>query len=151
MFQMRLEQNYRPYIAGVWRFIKYRQADMDSLVGIGTLVAFFYSFVLTAFETSLKAYLNTEHTYYDVVIVVIGLITLGKYLEVRARSHTSDAIKKLVGLQAKTARVVRDGKEVDVPIEEVKIGDLIRVRPGERIPVDGVLAEGESSIDESMV
>ncbi|HSW48170.1 MAG TPA: heavy metal translocating P-type ATPase [Candidatus Saccharimonadales bacterium] len=141
----------RPYLAGVWRFIKYKKADMDALVGIGTLVAYSYSFVLTAFETPLKAYLNTEHTYYDVVIIVIGLITLGKYLEARAKSHTSDAIKKLFGLQAKTARVIRDGKEIDVPIGEVKEGDLIRVRPGEKIPVDGVIIEGESSIDESMV
>ncbi len=141
----------RPYLAGVWRFIKYKKADMDSLVGIGTLVAFIYSFALTAFETPLKAYLNTEHTYYDVVIIVIGLITLGKYLEARAKSHTSDAIKKLAGLQAKTARIVRDGKEIDVPIGEVKVGDLIRVRPGEKIPVDGIIVDGESSVDESMV
>lgn len=141
----------RPYLAGLWRFIKYRKADMDSLVGIGTLVAFLYSFAVTAFETPLKAFLNTEHNYYDVVIVVIGLITLGKYLEARAKSHTSDAIKKLASLQAKTARVVRDGKEVDIAIEEVQIGDLIRVRPGEKIPVDGVITEGESSINESMV
>ena len=141
----------RPYLAGVWRFIKYKRADMDSLVGIGTLVAFIYSFIVTAFEESLTPYLNVEHTYYDVTIIVIGLITLGKYLENSAKSHTSDAIKKLVGLQAKTARVVRDGKEVDVPIEEVKVGDLIRVRPGEKIPVDGMVTDGESSIDESMV
>ncbi len=141
----------RPYLVGVLRFIKTRRADMDSLVGIGTLVAFVYSFILTAFEQPLSKYLNTEHTYYDVTIIVIGLITLGKYLEAKAKSHTSDAIKKLVGLQAKTARLVSDGKEIDVPIEEVRAGDLIRVRPGEKIPVDGVLVEGESSIDESMV
>ncbi len=141
----------RPYLVGLWRFIKYRRADMDSLVGIGTLVAFLYSFVVTAFKEFLTPYLNTEHTYYDVTIIVIGLITLGKYLEVRAKSHTSDAIKKLIGLQAKTARVVRDGKEIDIPIEQVIISDLIRVRPGGKIPVDGVIVEGESSIDESMV
>jgi P-type Cu+ transporter len=141
----------RPYLAGIWRFIKYKKADMDALVGIGTLVAYLYSFAVTAFEQPLSKYLNTEHNYYDVTIIVIGLITLGKYLEERAKSHTSDAIKKLVGLQARTARVVRDGQEVDVPIEEVKAGELIRVRPGEKIPVDGVIIEGESSIDESMV
>ena len=141
----------RPYLAGMWRFIKYKRADMDALVGIGTSVAFIYSFIITAFEESLMPYLNTEHTYYDVTIIVVGLITLGKYLEARAKSHTSDAIKKLVQLQAKTARVIRDGKEIDVPIEEVMVGDLIRVRPGEKIPVDGIITEGESSIDESMV
>lgn len=141
----------RPYLTGLWRFIKYKKADMDSLVGIGTFVAFMYSFTVTAFETPLKAFLNTEHNYYDVVIVVIGLITLGKYLEARAKSHTSDAIKKLASLQAKTARVIRDGKEIDIIIQEVQIGDLIRVRPGEKIPVDGVITEGESSVNESMV
>lgn len=141
----------RPYLAGIWRFVKYKKADMDSLVGIGTLVAFLYSFVLTAFEEPLAAYLNTEHTYYDVVIVVIGLITLGKYLEERAKSHTSGAIKKLIGLQAKTARVIRGGSEIEIPIQEVQIDEVIRVRPGEKIPVDGVIVEGESSINESMV
>lgn len=141
----------RPYLAGVWRFIKYKKADMDALVGIGTLVAFVYSFIITAFENSLIGVLDTEHTYYDVTIVVIGFLTLGKYLETRAKSHTSDAIRKLVGLQAKTARVIADGKEIDVPIEQVKVGDLIRVRPGEKIPVDGIIVEGESSINESMI
>ncbi|MBI5044548.1 MAG: copper-translocating P-type ATPase [Candidatus Levybacteria bacterium] len=148
----------RPYLAGVWRFIKTRSADMDTLVGIGTLVAFLYSFIVTAFEGPLAQYLNTEHNYYDVTIIVIGFLTLGKFLEERAKSRTSDAIKKLVGLQAKTARVVRNGKdlpagrqELDIPIEEVKVDDLIRVRPGEKIPVDGVIIEGESSINESMV
>ncbi len=141
----------RPYLAGMWRFIKYKRADMDSLVGIGTSVAFLYSFIISAFEESLAPYVNTEHTYYDVTIVVIGLITLGKYLEAKAKSHTSDAIKKLMGLQAKTARVIRDGKEIDLPIEQVVVGDEIRVRPGEKIPVDGAIIEGESAIDESMV
>lgn len=141
----------RPYLKGIWRFIKYKKADMDALVGIGTLVAYLYSFVLTVYDTAFKSYLNTEHTYYEVTVIVIGLITLGKYLEARAKSHTSDAIKKLIGLQAKTARVIRDKKEIDISIEEVKVGDLLRVRPGEKIPVDGIIIEGESSIDESMV
>ena len=141
----------RPYLAGMWRFIKYKRADMDALVGIGTSVAFIYSFIVTAFEEQLTRVLNTQHSYYDVTIIVIGLITLGKFLENRAKSHTSDAIKKLVGLQAKTARVIMDGKEMDMPIEEVLVGNFIRVRPGEKIPVDGVIIEGESSIDESMI
>ncbi len=141
----------RPYLAGMWRFIRHGRADMDALVGIGTSVAFIYSFIVTAFEESLAPYLNTEHNYYDVTIVVIGLITLGKFLEARAKSHTSDAIKKLIGLQAKTARVIIDGKEADIPIEQVVHGNLIRVRPGEKIPVDGVITEGESSVDESLV
>jgi Cu+-exporting ATPase len=141
----------RPYLSGVWRFIKYKRADMDSLVGIGTLVAFIYSFIITAFEEPLTPYIDTAHNYYDVTIIVIGLITFGKYLEARAKSHTSDAIKKLIGLGAKTARVVRAREEIDVPIEQVLVGDVIRVRPGEKIPVDGIVIEGESSVDESMV
>lgn len=141
----------RPYLAGIWRFIKTKRADMDALVGIGTLIAYLYSFAITAFEVSLKPYLNTDYTYYEVTVVVIGLITLGRYLENRAKSHTSDAIKKLIGLQAKTARIIKDGKEIDVLIDQVKVGDLVRVRPGEKIPVDGIITEGESSIDESMV
>jgi Cu+-exporting ATPase len=124
---------------------------MDALVGIGTVVAYIYSFILTAFELQLQQYVDTEHTYYEITIVVIGLITLGKYLEQGAKSHTYDAIKKLIQLQPKTARVVRDGKEVDVPIKEVMVNDLIRVRPGEKVPVDGIIVEGESAIDESMV
>lgn len=141
----------RPYLAGIGRFIKYKRADMDTLVGIGTFVAYIYSFILTAFELQLQQYIDTEHTYYEITVVVIGLITLGKFLEARAKSHTSSAIQKLIGLQAKTARVIRDGKDVDVPIEEVVVGDLIRVRAGEKVPVDGVIVEGESVIDESLV
>lgn len=141
----------RPYLAGIWRFLRYRRADMDALVGIGTSVAFIYSFILTAFEESLAPYLNVEYTYYDVAIIVIGLITLGKYLEAKVKSHTSDAIKKLIGLQAKTARVIINGKEMDMPIEQVVVGNLIRVRSGEKIPVDGVIVEGESAVNESMV
>lgn len=141
----------RPYLAGIGRFIKYKRADMDTLVGIGTLVAYVYSFILSAFELQLQKYIDTEHTYYEITVVVIGLITLGKFLEARAKSHTSSAIQKLIGLQAKTARVIRDGKDIDVPIEEVVVGDLIRVRAGEKVPVDGVIVEGESVIDESLV
>ncbi|KXK09213.1 MAG: Copper-exporting P-type ATPase A [Microgenomates bacterium OLB22] len=141
----------RPYLAGIGRFIKYKRADMDTLVGIGTLVAYLYSFILSAFELQLQKYIDTEHTYYEITVIVIGLITLGKYLEARAKSHTSTAIRKLIGLQAKTARVIRDGKEVDIPIEEVLVGDLIRVRAGEKVPVDGVIVEGGSVVDESLV
>jgi len=141
----------KPYLLGVWRFITTRRADMDTLVGIGTSVAFLYSFVLSAFEDSLAPFLNTEHSYYDVTIIVIGFLTIGKYFEERAKSRTSDALKKLVGLQAKTARLVTGEREIDVLIADVKKGDLLRVRPGEKIPVDGVVIEGNSTVDESMV
>jgi len=131
--------------------LKHRTANMDTLVALGTSVAFFYSAVVAIFpEFIAKAGLETM-PYFDVATIVIGLILLGRFLEARAKGKTSEAIKKLIGLQAKTARVVRNGKEVDIPVEEVKFGDILRVRPGEKIPVDGVITEGESSIDEAMV
>ncbi len=124
---------------------------MDTLVALGTTVAYLYSSLVTFFP-NLFAGANVEvMPYFDVSSVVIALILLGRYLEARAKLGTGEAIKKLIGLQAKTARVIRDGKEIDISIEEVKVGDSIRVRPGEKIPVDGVITEGNSSIDESMV
>ncbi|CAN5293288.1 heavy metal translocating P-type ATPase [soil metagenome] len=140
-----------PYLEGVVRFAKYRVANMDTLVGIGTLVAFLYSFIVTAFEKPLALIVNTQHNYYDVVIVVIGFITLGKYLESRSKLKTGEAIEKLINLQAKKAIVLRDGKEIEVPIEEVIVNDIIIVKPGQKIPVDGIIVKGSSSIDESMI
>lgn len=140
-----------PYLKGLMRFFKYWVANMDTLVGLGTLVAFLYSFSLSAFENFLSPYLNTQQSYYDVVIVVIGFITLGKYLEVRSKLKTGEALEKLIGLQAKTALVIREGKEYEIPIEEVVVGDVLRVKPGQKIPVDGEIIEGNSSIDESMI
>lgn len=140
-----------PYLKGVARFIQYRVADMDTLVGIGTLVAFIYSFVISAFEGPLAAYLNVEQNYYDVTIVVIGFITLGKFLEARSKLRTGEAIEKLLNLQAKTATIIRDGQPIEVPVEEVQIGDVALVKPGQKIPVDGEIIRGESAIDESMI
>ncbi len=141
----------KPYLNGVGRFIKYGVANMDTLIGIGTLVAYLYSTAITLLP-ELGALLRVpEYTYFDVTIVVIGFITLGKYLEARSKKKTGDAIEKLLGLQAKTATVIRDGKEVEIKIEEVLHGDLIIVKPGSKIPVDGVLTEGESYVDESMI
>ncbi len=141
----------KPYILGFYRFLRYGKANMDTLIGIGTIVAFIYSFILTAFEEPLRPFLNVDQSYYDVTIVVIVFIALGKYLEARSKLQTGDAILKLLGLQAKTALVMRDGKEVEVSINEVIHGDLIVVKPGGKIPVDGVLTEGSSYVDESMV
>lgn len=141
----------KPYLLGFYRFIRYGNANMDTLIGIGTSVAFLYSFILTAFEEPLRAFLNVEQTYYDVTIVVIAFIAFGKYLEARSKLKTGDAIEKLLGLQAKTALVMRAGKEVEVPVGEVVHGDLLVVKPGGKIPVDGVLTEGSSYVDESMV
>ncbi len=141
----------RPYLLGVYRFFRYGKANMDTLIGIGTSVAFLYSFIITAFEESLRPFINVEYTYYDVTIVVITFIALGKYLEARSKLKTGDAIEKLLNLQAKTALVVRDGKEQEIPVNQVIHGDFIIVKPGAKIPVDGVITEGSSFIDEAMV
>ena len=141
----------RPYLLGFYRFLRYGKANMDTLIGIGTSVAFLYSFIITAFEEPLRQYVNVEYTYYDVTIIVIAFITLGKYLEARAKVKTGDAIEKLLNLQAKTAIVIREGKEQEVSINEVVHNDLIVVKPGERIPVDGTVTDGSSFIDESMI
>ncbi len=131
--------------------LKNRVAGMDTLIAIGTSAAFLFSTLTTFFPQKLQEFGIEPVTYFDTSAVIITLILLGRFLEARAKLHTSDAIKKLLSLQAKTARVVRDGKEVDIPIDQVQKGDLIRVRPGEKIPVDGVITEGASGIDESMV
>lgn len=131
--------------------LKHRTANMDTLVALGTTVAYFYSVFVTFFPSVVMDLGMEVMPYFDVATIVIGLILLGRYFEARAKGQTSEAIKKLIGLQAKTARVVRGKQELDIPIEQVIIGDVIRVRPGEKIPVDGMLLEGESSIDESMI
>ncbi len=141
----------KPYLLGFYRFLRYGKANMDTLIGIGTVAAFLYSFAVSAFEDILRPFINVEYQYYDVTIVVITFITLGKYLEARSKTKTGDAIEKLLNLQAKTALVIRDGKEVEIPVNDVKYGDLIIVKPGAKIPVDGVITEGSSFIDESMV
>lgn len=139
------------FYQATWSGLKNRTAGMDTLIAIGTSAAYGFSVLTTLFAKPLAAIGFPLLTYFDTAAVIITLILLGKFLEVRAKAHTSDAIKKLLHLQAKTARVLRSGKEVDVPIEDVKVGDKIRVRPGEKIPVDGKIIEGVSSIDESMV
>ena len=141
----------KPYLLGFYRFLRYGKANMDTLIGIGTVAAFLYSFVVTAFEDSLRPFINVDATYYDVTIIVITFIALGKYLEARSKLKTGDAIEKLLNLQAKTALVVRNGQEVEISVNDVKHGDFIIVKPGAKIPVDGVITEGSSFIDESMV
>lgn len=141
----------KPYLLGFYRFLRYGKANMDTLIGIGTVAAFLYSFAVSAFEEVLSPFINVEYQYYDVTIVVITFIALGKYLEARSKIKTGDAIEKLLNLQAKTALIIRDGKEVEIPINQVKHADLIIVKPGAKIPVDGVITDGSSFIDESMV
>lgn len=131
--------------------IKHRTANMDTLVVIGTTVAFGYSVFVILFPQLVTKIGIEPMPYFDTTAIIIGLILLGRYFEAKAKAGTSEAIKKLIGLQAKTAKVLRNDKEIDIPISEVIIGDIIRVRPGEKIPVDGIIIEGESSIDESMI
>lgn len=141
----------KPYLIGFYRFLRYGKANMDTLIGIGTTAAFLYSFAVTAFEETLRPFINVDYQYYDVTIVVITFIALGKYLETRSKVKTGDAIEKLLNLQAKTALVIRDGQEVEISVNEVTHGDLIIVKPGAKIPVDGIITDGSSFVDESMV
>ena len=131
--------------------LKHRTANMDTLVAIGTTMAYIYSAFVTIFPDVVKNVGIEPMPYFDVATIVIGLILLGRYFESKAKAGTGEAIRKLMSLQAKTARVVRKGKEVDIPIEQVIVGDVVRVRPGEKIPVDGIVEEGGSAVDESMV
>lgn len=133
----------REFYLATWSGLKNRAASMDTLIAIGTSAAYGYS-IASMFGL-------VKGMYFDTAAVIITLILLGRFLEAKAKGHTSDAIKKLLGLQAKTARVIRDGHEIDIPLEDVRLGDKIRVRPGEKIPVDGIILEGDSSVDESMV
>jgi len=141
----------RPYLLGVTRFLRYGVANMDTLIGLGTLSAYIYSVAITLVPFLGVLLKVPEYTYFDVTIVVIGFITLGKHLEALSKRKTGDAIEKLLNLQAKTALVMRDGHEVEISVTDVKHGDLIIVKPGSKIPVDGVITEGVSFIDESMV
>lgn len=131
--------------------LKNRTANMDTLVALGTTVAYLYSVFVTLFPNKVMDLGLEIMPYFDVSTVVIGLILLGRYFEAKAKSGTSEAIKKLIEMQSRTARVIRKGKEIDIPIEDVIIADEIRVRPGEKIPVDGKILNGESSVDESML
>lgn len=137
------------FFVGAWAALKHRSANMNTLIALGTAAAWVYSTFAISFPTVFPE--GTSEPFYDVVSVVIALVVLGQALELRAKGQSSAAIKKLLGLQAKTARVIRDGKEIDIPVEEVLVGDIVQVRPGEKVPVDGVIVEGSSAVDESML
>lgn len=141
----------KTFLMGIVRFIKYGVANMDTLVGIGTGTAWLYSSLVTLFPQIRTRFGLPNETYFDVTIVVIGLVTFGKYLESRSKEKTGETIKKLLGLQAKTALVWRDKKEIEIPIEEVKLGEIVIIKPGNKIPTDGIIIEGKTSIDESMI
>ncbi|MBC6432894.1 copper-translocating P-type ATPase [Nostoc sp. HG1] len=134
-----------------WKSLKRHTATMDTLIALGTSAAYLYSLFVTVFPKFFIAQGLIPHIYYEVAAIVITLILLGRLLENRARGQTSEAIRKLIGLQARDARVIRDGIEIDVPIAEVRINDVILVRPGEKIPLDGEVIAGASTVDEAMV
>jgi len=138
------------FFSGAWRGLQSRQANMHTLIALGTGVAWVYSTVALV-APGIFPKEKFVDVYYDVAVVVTALVVLGMALEVKARGRSSQAIKKLIGLQPKIARVVRDGVEVDLPVEQVVVGDVVAVRPGEKIPVDGVVADGGSAVDESMI
>jgi len=141
----------RDFFVGAWHSWQRRTADMNTLVALGTGAAYLYSLVVTIAPQLVTSQGLEVAVYYEAAVVIITLLLLGRWLEQRAKRHTSDAIRHLMGLQAKTARVMRQGQPVDIPIETVTVGDIVLVRPGEKIPVDGEVIEGQSTVDESMV
>ncbi|SDZ89665.1 Cu+-exporting ATPase [Desulfuromusa kysingii] len=139
------------FYRGAWNALKNRTSDMNTLIATGTSAAYIYSVLVTFIPSLFTAAGIAAEVYFDTAGMIIVLILLGRFLEARAKGQTSEAIKKLIGLQAKTARVIRAGEEIEIPIAEVVIGDTVIVRPGEKIPVDGVIIMGTSAVDESMI
>ena len=138
------------FFTGMWDALKHRAANMHTLIAIGITAAFLYSIVAVAWP-GIFPNMALAEVFWDVTDVVVALVVLGLALEIKAKGRTSQAIKKLIGLQARTAKVIRDGKEIDLPVEEVLVNDTVIVRPGEKIPVDGQVTTGSSAIDESMI
>ncbi|HUN08220.1 MAG TPA: heavy metal translocating P-type ATPase [Aggregatilineales bacterium] len=138
------------FFVGMWEGLKHRSANMHTLIAIGTGTAWIYSTIALLFPGIFPSEEFTD-VYYDVTVVVTALVVLGLAMELKAKGRTSEAIKKLIGLQAKTARVIRAGKELEIPVEEVLVNDIVIVRPGEKVPVDGEIVEGQSAVDESMI
>jgi Cu+-exporting ATPase len=137
------------FFIGAWKALRLHNANMDTLIALGTGTAWVYSIIVAAFPAAVPSL--AQHAYFEAAAIIIALINFGSALEMRARGKTSEAIKRLIGLQPKTARVVRDGQEIDLPIDAIGLAETLRVRPGERIAVDGLLIEGHSTIDESML
>lgn len=146
------------YYVGAYKSLRNGSANMDVLIAMGSSVAYFYSLAVLLFgfgqqpaHGSMQMGGAAQHVYFETAAVIITLIKLGKFLEARAKGRTSEAIKKLMGMRARTARVLRDGQEIEIPVDQVLVGDIVTVRPGEKIPVDGVVLEGRSAVDESML
>ena len=141
----------RVFYRATWAAARHGSTNMNTLVAVGTSVAFGYSAFVTLWPELAGRWGFAGDLYYESAVIIIALILMGRWLEARAKARTGAAIRALMGLQAKTARVIRDGVETDIPVEAVVVGDLVRVRPGEKVPVDGEIVEGRSSLDESMV
>ena len=141
----------RRFYRAAWRSAIHFSTGMDTLVVVGTSAAWAYSVLVTFAPEIFRSAGIEPQTYFDSSTAIVGLVLMGRWLEARAKSRTVGAIKELLGLQATSARIVRGGREIDVPLEEVRVGDLVRVRPGERLPVDGRVVEGQSEVDESML
>ncbi len=139
------------FYRGAWAAFRHRAADMNTLIALGTGAAYVYSVAATVWPSPFTGPMGMAPVYYEAAGVIIALVLLGKMLEARAKGRTSEAIQQLMKLQAKTARVIRDGGEVEIEIQAVEVGDTVQVRPGEKIPVDGVVIEGRSAVDESML
>ncbi len=139
------------FYRGAWAALRHRTADMNTLVAMGTGAAYAFSVAATFLPEAFLRQGLEPHVYYDTALFIVALILLGKFLEARAKARTSDAIRALLALRPDTARVLRDGQEVEIPLAEVRPGDLMVVRPGERIPTDGVIVEGQGAVDESML
>src|SRR3989475_767519 len=139
------------FYRGAWAVARHGTTDMNTLIALGTSAAYGYSVAATLVPDVFTAGGAIPQVYFDSSAAIITLILLGRVLEARAKGRTSEALTRLIGLQAKQARVIRDGRELDIPVEEVKVGDVVIVRPGEKVPVDGVILEGTSSLDESML
>ncbi|MDI7261525.1 MAG: heavy metal translocating P-type ATPase [Thermodesulfobacteriota bacterium] len=139
------------FYVGFWKATRHKTSDMNTLIAVGTSAAYLYSLIVTFVPHLIMVKGLMMDVYFDTSAAIIVLILLGRFLEARAKGKTSEAIKKLIGLQPRTARIIRNGDEMDIPVSEVVPGDLVIVRPGEKIPVDGIVKEGYSSVDESMV
>ena len=141
----------RQFYMGAWGALKYRTSNMNTLIAVGTSVAYFYSLAATLFSSSSFFEGRAAETYFDTSTAIIGLVLLGGYLEARAKGRASNAIKALIGLRPKSARVVREGNYVDISIDDLVVEEVVLVRPGERVAVDGLVVDGFSSVDESML
>jgi len=139
------------FYRGAWGALKHKTSDMNTLIALGTSVAYFYSMIAVISPSLFATGVTEPHLYFHTSAAIITLILLGRFLEARAKGQTSAAIKKLIGMQPKTALIIREGEQREIPVEEVQVGDLILVRPGERVPVDGIVHQGYSSVDESMI